>query len=70
MPEARQTDVCPMTQVPLKIVKRLQEHENKTMPVIEKYKQLHGVVKMDGIGSFNEVFEKICTHIEGKFKNI
>jgi adenylate kinase len=33
-----------------KIVKRLQEHETKTVPVIEKYKQLHGVIKINGMG--------------------
>ena len=53
-----------------KIVKRLQEHENKTAPVIQKYNQLHGVVKIDGTGSFDEVFGNICTHIENKFKII
>ena len=65
------TDRCmPYDTSTSKIVKRLQEHENKTAPVIEKYNQLHGVVKVDGIGNFDEVFEKICTHIESKFKNI
>ncbi len=65
------TDRCmPYDTSTSKIVKRLQEHENKTAPVIEKYNQLHGVVKVDGIGTFDEVFEKICTHIESKFKNI
>ena len=65
------TDRCmPYDTSTSKIVKRLQEHENKTAPVIQKYNQLHGVVKIDGIGNFDEVFEKICTHIESKFKNI
>lgn len=65
------TDRCmPYDTSTSKIVKRLQEHENKTAPVIQKYNQLHGVIKIDGIGSFDEVFEKICTHIENKFKNI
>lgn len=47
-----------------KIVKRLQEHESKTIPVIEKYNQLHGVSKVDGVGSFNEVFERMVKEIE------
>jgi len=65
------TDRCmPYDTSTSKIVKRLQEHENKTAPVIEKYNQLHGVIKVDGVGDFDEVFNKICTHIEGKFKNI
>jgi len=42
-----------------KIVKRLQEHESKTMPVIGKYNQLHGVSKIDGEGTFDEVFEAL-----------
>jgi adenylate kinase len=53
-----------------KIVKRLQEHEEKTIPVIEKYKELHDVVKIDGTGSFDEVFDKIATEIETGFKNL
>jgi adenylate kinase len=46
-----------------KIVKRLQEHENKTVPVIEKYNQLHGVVKIDGMGSFDEVYKRIAVEV-------
>ncbi len=47
-----------------KIVKRLQEHELKTVPVIRKYNQLHGVTKIDGDAPFDEVFEKISAEIE------
>ncbi|MGQ1909841.1 adenylate kinase [Marinifilum sp. RC60d5] len=47
-----------------KIVKRLQEHENKTVPVIEKYNQLHGVIKIDGMGDFDLVFERISEELE------
>ncbi len=65
------TDRCmPYDNSTSKIVKRLQEHETKTVPVIEKYNQLHGVVKIDGIENFDEVFKKICQHIENKFKII
>ncbi|MBK7028707.1 MAG: adenylate kinase [Bacteroidales bacterium] len=53
-----------------KIVKRLQEHELKTMPVIQKYNQLHGVSKVDGLGSFEDVFGRISSEIEGKFRSI
>lgn len=53
-----------------KIVKRLQEHETKTVPVIEKYKQLHGVTKVNGLGTFNEVFERIKVEIESGFRSI
>ncbi|MFP4352967.1 MAG: adenylate kinase [Puniceicoccaceae bacterium] len=47
-----------------KIVKRLQEHETKTVPVIRKYNELHGVVKIDGMGGFDEVFERISRHVD------
>ncbi|HLP18548.1 MAG TPA: adenylate kinase [Bacteroidota bacterium] len=53
-----------------KIVKRLQEHEVKTVPVIEKYNQLHGVVKVDGMGSFDEVFDRLANEIEHRFRNM
>lgn len=47
-----------------KIVNRLQEHEVKTVPVIAKYNQLHGVSKVDGMGSFESVFAKISALVE------
>jgi adenylate kinase len=53
-----------------KIVKRLQEHETKTVPVIEKYNQLHGVTKVDGMGTFDEVFARIAAGIEDGFKSM
>jgi adenylate kinase len=53
-----------------KIVKRLHEHETKTVPVIAKYKQLHGVIKIDGMGTFDEVFACISAGIEDGFKNM
>lgn len=53
-----------------KIVKRLQEHETKTVPVIEKYNQLHGVIKIDGLGTFDEIFMRISAAMENGFKNM
>jgi adenylate kinase len=50
-----------------KIVKRLQEHETKTIPVIEKYNQLHGVTKINGMGPFEEVYKRISYEIENGF---
>jgi adenylate kinase len=65
------TDGCmPYDNSTAKIVKRLQEHETKTMPVIEKYKQLHGVTKVDGLGRFEDVFERISNEIETGFKRL
>ena len=53
-----------------KIVKRLYEHETKTVPVIAKYNQLHGVLKIDGVGTFDEVFARIAIGIEEGFKSM
>lgn len=65
------TDRCmPYDDSTEKIVKRLQEHENKTIPVIEKYSQTHNIKKIDGMGSFEEVFERLSTEIEQEFRKI
>ena len=53
-----------------KIVKRLHEHEVKTVPVIAKYNQLHGVTKVDGMGTFDEVFARIAAGIEDGFRSM
>lgn len=59
------TDRCmPYDTETSKIVKRLQEHEDKTVPVIEKYNQLHEVLKVNGVGDFDEVFERIALQIK------
>ena len=59
------TDKCmPYDSSTAKIVKRLQEHENKTIPVIEKYEQLQDFKKIDGMGTFEEVFERTVVDIE------
>ena len=65
------TDRCmPYDTSTSKIVKRLQEHEQKTVPVIEKYKQLHGVQIIDGMGPFDEVFDRLSIEIENGFKSM
>jgi adenylate kinase len=65
------TDRCmPYDNSTAKIVKRLQEHETKTVPVIEKYNEQHGVKKIDGMGSFDEVFELLSDEIERGFSLI
>ena len=53
-----------------KIVKRLQEHEDKTVPVIEKYKETHDVTIIDGTPPFDEVLENISKEIENSFRNL
>ncbi len=53
-----------------RIVQRLEEHKTKTIPVIEKYQELHDVAAIDGMASFEEVLERVSTEIESSFKNI
>lgn len=69
--ERSKTDRCmPYDNDTSKIVKRLQEHEVKTVPVIEKYNQLHGVKKIDGVGEFTVVFDRISTELESVLKHL
>ncbi len=66
--ERRKTDRCmPYDNTTGKIVQRLSEHETKTVPVIAKYNQLHGVVKVDGMGTFEEVFARTSAALEDIF---
>jgi len=53
-----------------KIVKRLQIYENKTIPVIEKYNQLHEVIKVNGVGTLEEVFQRLSFEIQNGIKNM
>lgn len=53
-----------------KIVQRLKDHQFKTIPVIEKYKQLHGVEIINGVDDFDTVFKKLANEIENGFKNL
>lgn len=63
------TDHCmPYDSSTEKIVRRLREHEVKTLPVIEKYEQQHGVKTIDGTGPFEEVFEKCAAEIRTLFQ--
>lgn len=65
------TDSCmPYDNSTSKIVKRLHEHETKTVPVIEKYNQLHGVTKVNGMGDFDEVFIRISEVIENGIRSM
>ncbi len=66
-----QTDACmPYDNSTAKIVKRLQEHEIKTVPVIIKYNQLHGVSKINGMGNFDEVFGRVSVEVENGMKHM
>ena len=53
-----------------KIVRRLKEHEEKTIPVLEKYKEIHDVAIVDGAAPFDVVFERLSLEIEKGFKNL
>ncbi len=65
------TDRCkPYDNSTARIVKRLEEHEMKTVPVIRKYNQLHGVTKIDGTGTFEEVSARISEAIEDGFRRM
>jgi adenylate kinase len=69
--ERSKTEHCmPYDSSTAKIVKRLHEHETKTVPVIEKYNQLHGVIKINGLGAFDEVFQRIASAMETGIKNL
>jgi len=63
-------DCMPYDTSTTKIIKRLKEHEEKTIPVIDKYNKLHGVVKIEGTGTFEEVFDGISNIIKHSFKDI
>ena len=51
-------------------MKRLQEHKEKTIPVIEKYKENHEVCVIDGMPTFKEVLESLSNEIERSFKDV
>jgi len=53
-----------------KIVRRLKEHEEKTIPVLEKYKEIHDVAIVNGEAPFEVVFERLSEEIEKGFKNL
>ena len=53
-----------------KIVRRLKEHEEKTIPVIDKYKEIHDITSVNGDAPFDVVFERLAAEIEKGFKNL
>ncbi len=46
------------------IENRLREYDNKTIPVIDFYKQQNKFYAIDGIGDINNVFERLTSNIE------
>jgi len=53
-----------------RIVQRLEEHKTKTIPVIEKYKEIHDVAVIDGQDLFEVVLERVSLEIESSFKDL
>ncbi len=53
-----------------KIVRRLKEHEEKTIPVLDKYKEIHDVAIVNGEAPFEVVFDRLSAEIEKGFKNL
>jgi adenylate kinase len=53
-----------------KIVKRLSDHETKTLPVIERYRKLRGVQTIDGRASFQEVSARVSAAVEEGFRQL
>ncbi|MEA2042550.1 MAG: adenylate kinase [Bacteroidota bacterium] len=53
-----------------RIVKRLKAHKEKTLPVIKKYEESHSFSVINGMDTFENVFNALCSDIEKTFKNI
>jgi adenylate kinase len=63
-------DCMPYDTSTSKIVQRLAEHEIKTVPVIRKYNQQHGVITINGVGTFEDVNKRLAFEIENGFRNM
>jgi adenylate kinase len=53
-----------------KIVRRLKDHEEKTIPVLDKYKEIHDVAIVNGEAEFEVVLERMSVEIEKGFRNL
>lgn len=63
--ERGKTDRCrPFDTSTERIVNRLQDHETTVVPVIEKFSQVHTIHSVDGMASFDEVFNRLVEVIE------
>ena len=52
------------------IIRRLQDHEEGTIPVIKKYTEIHGSTKINAVGTFEEVNKRIAEEIENSFNEL
>lgn len=53
-----------------RIVKRLKEHEIKTVPVIDNYRKNREVLEIDGTGEFEKVFERLAVEVEAGIRTL
>jgi adenylate kinase len=53
-----------------KIIKRLLEHRDKTIPVLKKYKSMYEVAVINGEDTLENVFDNVCKAIESGNKNL
>lgn len=53
-----------------RIVKRLKEHESKTIPVIDNYRKHREVLTIDGTGTFEQVFERLSEAVEAGIRTL
>ncbi len=63
-------DKMPYDQSMPTIIRRLQDHEEGTVPVIKKYTEIHGSTKINGVGTFEEVNQRIAEEIENSFNEL
>ena len=47
-----------------KINNRIRVYKNETMPVLNHYEKLNKYTSINGVGSIDEIFNKICSKIE------
>lgn len=63
------TDSCmPYDTTTQKIIQRLLDHETKSITVLNRYKELYEVSAIDGVGTFEEVANRIYYDLENRFK--
>ncbi len=63
------TDSCmPYDTTTQKIIQRLLDHETKSITVLNRYKELYEVSAIDGVGTFEEVADRIYYDLENRFK--
>lgn len=52
------------------IIRRMEQFNTKTLPVLEYYRKQKPIYKIDGIGSKDEVFKRLSNKLELAFKNL